>query len=321
MLARRPHHPRPTPGERRGHPADVVYVGLEDDRSTVIKPRLIAAGTDPDRFHFVDLADETFALDRHLGDLADALEPLDVGLIVIDPLDAHLGHVDSHKKGEVQAAIGQLAALTQHHRCGALGLAHFNKNTGLNDLLTRIAGSAGFSTAVRSVLAIGPHPADDNDRLCLLAKANMTSKTDVAAIRFRIEAATVTKPGPDHQAEEIATATVALIGEEDGHNPDQLLSPADPEQRTMLEDAIDWLHSLLAHQPQPRADINRLAAEEGITPKTLRTARERLGVIVERDPTTRGRPSLWRLPTTREPPHPELGENVPPPDYEPTNGT
>ncbi|MCP4225042.1 MAG: AAA family ATPase, partial [Actinomycetia bacterium] len=69
-------------GERLHHPADVIYVGLEDDRSTVIRPRLTAAGADPARFHFVDLASETFALDTHLDELAAAASKLDVGLIV-----------------------------------------------------------------------------------------------------------------------------------------------------------------------------------------------------------------------------------------------
>ena len=263
----------------------------------MIRPRLVAAGADADRFHFVDLATETFALDTHLHDLTTAAKDLDVGLIVIDPLDAHLGHVDSHKKGEVQAAIGQLATVTQQLRCGALGLAHFNK-AGFTDLLARINGSKGFSTAVRSVLAVGPHPETDTDRLCVVAKANMTSRNDVPALRYRIEGVTLANPDPNDA--DIATAAITTLGEEDGHDPDQLLSRPDPEQRTATDHAADWLASLLAHKPQPVADIRRLAQEEGITAKTLRLARERLGVTVENDPHAvgRGRHTRWSLPGT-----------------------
>ncbi|MEM9892934.1 MAG: AAA family ATPase [Actinomycetota bacterium] len=284
------------PGERRNKPSDVVYIGLEDDRSTIITPRLLAAGADLSRFHFVDLHHETFTLDTHLRDLENALQGLDVGLIVIDPLDAHLGDTDSHKKAEVQAAVGQLSELTQTLRCGALGLAHFNKNTGIRDILARINGSRAFSSAVRSVLGVGPHPHDDNDRLCVLAKANNTSITDVGAIRYRIEGTEI--DNPNDPTDPIATAAVVIVGEEDGHHPDNLLDQSAPEDRTQLEEAIDWLRSLLAHKPQPRADIKRLAKEEGVTDKTLRTARERLGVLIERDDTLSGRPSIWRLPST-----------------------
>lgn len=281
------------PGERRDRPADVLYVGLEDDRSTVIKPRLVAAGADLTRFQFVDLdGDRSFALDTDLADLAAAAMARDVGLVVFDPLDAHLGAVDSHKKAEVQAAIGRLAALTQQLRCGALGLAHFNK-AGLSDLLVRINGSRGFSTAVRSVLAVGAHPDNETDRLCVLAKANMTSKTDVPAVRFRIEGATITHP---LDGEEIATARIVLLGEETGHHPDSLLQVASNEERTLAEEATEWLAAILADGPMNKTDLVKLAHHEGLSDKALRIARERLHVVTERDPTVQGRPSQWRLP-------------------------
>lgn len=280
-------------GERHQRPADVLYVGLEDDRSTVIKPRLIAAGADLTRFQFVDLdGDRSFALDTDLADLAAAATARDVGLVVFDPLDAHLGAVDSHKKAEVQAAIGRLAALTQQLRCGALGLAHFNK-AGLSDLLVRINGSRGFSTAVRSVLAVGAHPDDENDRLCVLAKANMTSKTDVPAIRFRIEGATITHPV---DGAEIATARIVLVGEERGHHPDSLLQLSTDEDRTLADEATEWLAAILADGPMPKADIVKLARHEGYGERPLRTAQQRLNVISERDHTAQGRPASWRLP-------------------------
>lgn len=280
-------------GERHQRPADVLYVGMEDDRSTVIKPRLIAAGADLTRFQFVDLdGDRSFALDTDLADLAAAAATRDVGLVVFDPLDAHLGAVDSHRKADVQSVIGRLAALTQQLRCGALGLAHFNK-AGLNDLLVRINGSRGFSTAVRSVLAVGAHPDNEADRLCVLAKANMTSKTDVPAIRFHLEGCTIAHPS---DGAEISTARIVLLGEETGHHPDSLLQLATSEDRTLADEATEWLSAILADGPMPKADLVKLAHHEGLSDKALRIARERLHVITERDHTTQGRPSQWRLP-------------------------
>ena len=43
------------PGDFYGRPADVVYVGDEDDRASVLVPRLLAAGADLYRVHFMDL--------------------------------------------------------------------------------------------------------------------------------------------------------------------------------------------------------------------------------------------------------------------------
>jgi hypothetical protein len=280
-------------GSRQGHPCDVLYVGMEDDRQSVTVPRLMAAGADLERFQFVDVDDHTgsFALDTHIDDLQALAARRDVGLIVLDPLDAHLGNVDSYKKAEVQSTVGRLAALTQHLRCGALGIAHLNKGT-TTDLLERINGSRGFSSSVRSVLGLGAHPANPDERLCLVAKANLADKTAVPAIRFRIEGTTVHADNGDP----FNVATVVLLGEELGHDPSSLLSTLTGEERTEADEATDWLAGMLADGPLPKAELAAFAEHEGFSPKTLRTARERLHIVVQRDETTKGRPSLWHLP-------------------------
>ena len=155
------------------------------------------------------------------------------------------------------------------------------------------------------MLAVGPHPSDPNDRLCLVAKANMTSKTDVPAVRFRIEGTTI--PANDG-GPEIATARIAILGEEDGHHPDNLLTIADGEERTLTEEATDWLHDTLGAGPLPRADIVKMAKAEGISERPLRSAMQRLGVIAERHPKAQGRPSVWRLPD--HPPDPTAAPDV-----------
>lgn len=102
-------------GDFYGHPADVVYVGDEDDRASVLVPRLTAAGADLDRVHFMDLpAGVPFSIGEDVDMLDELLGPLEVALVAIDPLDSHLGQsVDSHRKAEVQRAIGRLALLAQ----------------------------------------------------------------------------------------------------------------------------------------------------------------------------------------------------------------
>ena len=46
--------------------------------------------------------------------------------------------------------------------------------------------------------------------------------------------------------------------------------------------AIEWLHEALADGPRPKAEVEQAAEAAGITPKSLRYARERLGVGTER---------------------------------------
>lgn len=282
------------PGEWLDRPGDVIYIGTEDDRETVLVPRLTAAGANLDRIMFVDMIDDsTFSISVDIDELVARASKRDVALIIVDPLDSHLGGLDSHKKAEVQAAVARLARAAQTLRCGALGLAHFNK-AAVTDLLTKVVGSVGFTTSVRSVIAVGEHPDEPADRVCVLAKANMTDRGQVPAIRFRPEAASVDHPDG---GKPISTARAVILEEIDGFDPNTILTaPADREDRSALEEASDWLRSMLSNGSVPKAEIVRLGRAEGHQERTLQRAREALRVVVERDESARGRPSTWALP-------------------------
>lgn len=282
-----------------GRPAHVVYIGAEDDPSTVLVPRLEAAGADPDRVHL--LHEPALFQVSDADALAAQLDGLDdVALVVIDPLDAHLGdRVDSHRKAEVQRAFaGLVEALTSRHRCAVVGVAHLSKGDSM-DVLRRVVGSVGFTTAARAVLAVGEHPDDPRDRVCALRKANAAAAGEVPALRFRVEG--VDLPHPDG-GEPIRTARVVVLGEEHGFDADSILDVPNAAERRAVDDAADWLADLLADGPVPYRELERLAAAAGISRATLHRAREAAGVRVERDDTARGRPSTWRLPVSSQPP-------------------
>ena len=283
------------PGEWHGKPGTVVYIGHEDDRSTVLVPRLAAAGADLDRFMFVDIpSGGTFSTSVDTDDLVKAATAggHDVALIVIDPLDSHLGSVDSHKKSEVQSSVARLADAAQTLRCGALGLGHLNKGA-TTDVLSRVVGSVGFTTAVRSVLAVGERPDNPAERVCVLGKANMTDKASVPAIAFKAQPTTLDHPDGGLQ---IATACVEILEEIDGLDPNSILTgPQDREERSELDSAKEWLADVLELGPAAKKDLARWAREEGISERTLKRAGADLDVAIQRDENARGRPSTWAL--------------------------
>jgi hypothetical protein len=51
---------------------------------------------------------------------------------------------------------------------------------------------------------------------------------------------------------------------------------------TVLDRAIAWLEALLAPGPLPAATVGEWAVDVGIRPRTLRRAKERLGVVVSK---------------------------------------
>lgn len=279
-------------GDMAGRPRDVIYCGMEDDRSSVLVPRLIAAGADLTRVLFVDLpSGASFSIGEDTPSLAASMDGRDVAAIVIDPLDAHLGgKIDSHKKSEVQATLAGLADLAQRRRCAVLGLAHLNKGDS-TDVLTKVVGSVGFTTSVRSVLAVGEHPEDPADRVCALRKANMTDAAAVAAVRFRVVATEIAHP----DGGTISTAAVEVIGEELGFDANAILSVTNAEERTAVADAVDWLRDLLSDGQMSSKEVKKYAKEADISERTLARARQDLEVVVARDDSTRGRPSMWSL--------------------------
>jgi hypothetical protein len=305
-------------GDRFGDPGHVIIVAGEDDRSSVTVPRLTAAGADLDLVHFVDLPDDApFSVVIDTGALSAAADELPgrLAAVIIDPLDANLGQtVDTHRKSEVQRAIGMLAAFTQHHRCAGVGIGHLNKGEG-REVLTRIMGSVGFTSAVRSVIGIGEHPDDPADRIAVLAKANMTERAAVPAVRFRVVGRVV--DGGD--AGPVDAAGVEWLGEEHGIDPDAIVCVPDHSERTAIDAAAEWLVSELQNGAVPYADLERMAKEEDIARATLHRARVLLPIVIDRDENARGRPSTWRLDSSRSQTH--LGETKPKPPLLSTDTT
>jgi hypothetical protein len=63
--------------------------------------------------------------------------------------------------------------------------------------------------------------------------------------------------------------------------------------RTAKAEATEFLRAVLADGPVPAAEVNRMAREHGLTTKVIRSAREALGVKIERDGFGPGSKSLW----------------------------
>lgn len=287
------------PGHWFGRPAEVVYIGTEDDRASVLVPRLAAAGADLDRVQFVDLPDGlTFSVAADTAALGQAIVDRGVALVVVDPLDGHLHGVDTHRKAEVQQSVAKLGQLAQAARCGALGLAHLNKGD-VRDLLSRVVGSVGFTTSVRSVLGVGEHPDDPAERVCVVGKANMTDKSTVPALRFRVEGTTV--PHPDG-GDPIDTGIAVILGEQDGIDPNAVIDAGTPEERTARDEAADWLYEALIDGPRPRAELVAAARREGISLATLKRASKKVGIEVSYGRSDTGRYSVWSLRGVGSPP-------------------
>jgi putative DNA primase/helicase len=113
-------------------PGNVVIWSGEDDPADTLVPRLIAAGVDRTRVHFIKAVSEdggkrSFDPARDLGLLSQAMKRIgDVALIVIDPI-AMVAVKDSHRNAETRRDLQPIGDLCQATGAAALGIHHLAK--------------------------------------------------------------------------------------------------------------------------------------------------------------------------------------------------
>ncbi|MBI4574708.1 MAG: AAA family ATPase [Planctomycetes bacterium] len=183
------------PGREPSEQGAVVILSAEDDVADTIRPRLDAAGADTKVIHALtairDGAHErVVCLDRDLPAVEATIEragrTAPVRLVVIDPISAYLGDVDSHVNAAVRGALAPLAALAQRTGAAVLAVTHLRKAPG--QAVYRAMGSLAFTAAARAAWGVARDAKDPEGRrrLLLPIKANLAAAPK--GIGFRVVA-------------------------------------------------------------------------------------------------------------------------------------
>jgi hypothetical protein len=188
-----------TRGEFGGQPGDAIMLTAEDPLAQTVRPRLEAARADIARVHFGAICRDGFETPILLPDDVQALRGLvldrEAGLVVIDPLMAHLGGmINSWKDQMIRQALAPLHAMAEETGAAVLVVAHLNKGQG-TDPLQRLGGSIGIPAAARSVLLLGrdPDEPDGNRRVLAHAKSNLGPLSP--SLAFALEGVSLTDTG------------------------------------------------------------------------------------------------------------------------------
>jgi hypothetical protein len=261
---------------------EVIILSAEDDPEDTVGPRLKAAGADLSRVHFVQsvlagytgqgrLMHRLFCLEKDLEELAVTMDDIgNVALVSLDPISAYLGKTDSHHNAEVRALLAPLSEMAGRHESAIIIVSHLTKNAGAETLL-RITGSLAFVAAARTAHLIAPDPEDKERRLFLPLKNNLAR--DIGGLAFRIEEARV-----EGAREVVETSRVVWEPDPVTLSADEVMRDQEPEQRSALREAVDWLQEVLS-EPIPADEVLRKARKAGIAEKTLRRAADKLGVV------------------------------------------
>jgi hypothetical protein len=266
---------------------------------------LLAAGADTNRIEAIEavrIGDQSrpFSLKRDL----ELLRDTKASLLIVDPLTAYLGGIDSHKNADVRAFMAPLSELAQKMEMAVVCVSHLNKSSG-NEAVLRISGSMAFVAAVRAAYAVTADPVDQSRRFFVPIKNNLA--LDQGGLAFRIKSH---EPEPG-----VMTSAVDWEPEAISISVDEALESLNPEERGALDDAKEFLEELLTDSPVPGATVREAATKAGHTWATVRRAKTALGISSEKQG-MKG-PWVWQLPakvlTDPEDAHPSevsaFGEN------------
>lgn len=267
-------------------PAGVVILTAEDGLADTIRPRLDAAGADVSRVVALEClvnGDEERSLSlTDLDAIEAAVRAVDAKLVIIDPLVAFLGsETNSYRDQDMRRVLAPLARLAERLGCAIVVIRHLSKGGG-DKAVYRGGGSIGIIGAARCGLLVAADPEDETGarRILAVTKSNLAAMPPALAYTLQPAA-----NGTAYVAWEGATA----------HTAKQLLAlPEDDGERGAKTDAMDVLRTILADGPMSAADVKREAAQAGVAERTLRRAKDALGVIVRKDG-YQGQ-WLWELP-------------------------
>jgi putative DNA primase/helicase len=285
-------------GEGASPQGSVIILSAEDGDADTTVPRLMAAGAILNRVHIVssvcDLSGagrRTFNLEADLNLLDRTIDALrDVLAVIIDPVSAYMGKVDTHNNSEVRGVLERVAELATRKHVAVLVSTHITKSN-VGRALHRFIGSIAFVAAARTAFLVAEDPDDPGRRLFLHAKNNLAPRQPGLAFRL----------GQSFVVDDILASSVAWESGHVGHTADEVLGARRGEGETAKDDAVEFLRTILAGGPVSVAELERearaacLLGEQSIgQSKPFRSARKVLAVVSRKLGMAEG--WVWELP-------------------------
>jgi hypothetical protein len=263
--------------QRKREPANILFQSAEDGPADTIKPRLLKLGANCDRVNVINDGDYPLTI----GDprIEEAIVRTGAKLFVFDPISSFIETCAG--SGAVRPILTALADMAARTNCTVCGIAHLNKRGGKSQY--RTLGSIDITAIARSVITVGKMPDDEDIRIFLHSKSNLTAPAKPQAFGFD------------------ETTGLVFLGEVDV-TLDELLDGEFDKKRqqkspSKRDNAKEFITATLATGAAPAAELKALAERAGISKNTLERAKSELGVqSVQQNGAWH-----WALPDTPEP--------------------
>ena len=272
----------------------VLILSAEDGAEDTIVPRLKAVDANLENIHIVQAVkldkekERAFDLTRDVEQLRHTVKRIDnVRLIVVDPISAYMGNIDSHRNTEVRAALTPVVEFAEEIGACLLCVTHLNKG-GQGNATSRVSGSIAFIASARASYLVTRDNDDHDLRLMLPLKNNLAK--DTHGFGYRIEEKNLS--GIDTSCVTWEKATVNLSAEDvlstEGHREDN----NGMAEEFLLQELADG-SEVLCKTLYEKAKVME------ITPKVLWNAKNKIGVFTKKIGFKEG--WAWYLPNVSKP--------------------
>jgi putative DNA primase/helicase len=265
----------------RAPKGDVLIMSAEDTPEDVILPRLLAAGADVNRCHLLE--GYKLKADDRPGNVGLKCVSLDgtgqavirqaikdhpqCKLLIIDPVSAFGGRVDSHKNAEVREQLAALSRIAHEANVAVIMVTHFSKTTAHKQRAQdRVMGSAAYVAVSRTAWAVieDGETGDPERRLFLSLKNNLAKHSDGMAFSIVSEGKTSKVDWEDGAVQMTADEAMAL------------------KPKTAGDKAADWLREYLSdRKPHDRDKLMDAALEAKFSQRTIERVSKDVGVKKE----------------------------------------
>lgn len=290
------------PDGSRCDPGNVLIWSGEDDPADTLLPRLLAAGADRNRCHFIqgtradDGSVQPFDPARDLSGLRQAIaEICGIRLLIVDPVVSAVTG-DSHKNTEVRRALQPLVDMADACNCAVLGITHFAKGGQGTDPTQRVVGSVAFSAVARIVMVAAKVKGEEDGKDArVLARSKSNIGPDDGGFEYHLMQS---EPIPGIQASRVAWGK-AVEG-----SARELLTDPDEPPRDGATDAAGMLREELVADGWTSYDLAAAPLRKaGFTKKQIWAASNKLCVLRKKGAMKDG--WYWRLPGGDDPQLPD----------------
>ena len=283
-------------------PGEVLMLVAEDDLARTVKPRLMAAGADLTKVHYLKTVelrkgatrdDRQLALDTDIALVRATLQEYPgIKLIVADPITGYLGNANMNKEQSMRAVLEPIKQLCEDTQTTFIAIGHFNKRSDVASI-HRVGGAVALTGVPRAVWAFGRDPDVEGEFLMTLIKCNLAK--DKSGMRFHIIEKLLDKIGGQPIIDWLGKSIKTT---------DDLVDRKDSTDRKQ-DKAVAFLLEFLKDGPKLSDDIFAKGLEISISKRTLFRAKDEVGAKAK----PMGGKWYWSLtPRAPEPEQPNQGE-------------